>query len=124
MVFMVTLLVIVALGLPVLVVLALRRWGTDQAATEQSLLSPDAHTVSYVVPEGEDPTFARAALAHAGFVSVLDRSGDQRLVVRCEPGQREQVRSILEQTDHPTVEHGLLAHVPFDDEPVQAQPHT
>jgi hypothetical protein len=100
MVLMATLLVIGALGLPLLIVLALRAWGTDSARTESSLLSPEAHTVAYVVTEGEDPTFARAALTHAGFVSVLDHSGDQRLVVGCEPGQREQVRRILEQVDH------------------------
>jgi hypothetical protein len=112
MVLMATLLLVGALGLPLLVVLALRAWGTDTARTESSLLSPQAHTVAFVVPEGEDPTYARAALTHAGFVSALDRSGDQRLVVRCEPGQREQVREILERVDH----RGRLVHVLFDDE--------
>jgi hypothetical protein len=118
MVFMVSVIVLIALALPVLVVLALRAWGAEAAATEQSLLAPGAHTVVYVVPEGEDPTFARAALTHAGFVSVLDHSGDQRLVVRCEPAQREHVRMILEQTDHPSVgaHRGYAAHVHFDDE--------
>src|SRR5690242_5523613 len=114
MVFMVTLLLIGALALPVLLVLALRSWGEERAAVETSLLAPGAHTAAYVVPEGEDPTFARAALSHAGFVSVLDYSGEQRLVVRCEPGQREQVRRILEQTDHPAVDGH---HIHFADEP-------
>jgi hypothetical protein len=115
MVFMVTLLVICALALPVLLILALRSWGAQEAAIETSLLSPEAHTVAYVVPEGTDPTFARAALSHAGFVSVLDRSGDQRLVVRCEPGQREHVRRILEHTDDPAVDGH---HIHFADESV------
>ena len=114
MVFMVTLLVIGSLALPVLVVLALRTWGEEQAAIETSLLSPEAHSVAYVVPKGEDPTFARAALSHAGFVSVLDHNSEQRLVVRCEPGQREHVRRILEQTDHPAVDGH---HIHFADEP-------
>jgi hypothetical protein len=110
---MATLLVIGALGLPLLIVLALRAWGSDAAKRESTLLAPGAHTVAFVVPEGEDPTFARAALAHDGFDSVLDRTGDQRLVVRCEPGQREHVRAILECVDH-RVGPG---HVHFDDEP-------
>ncbi|MGA8248975.1 MAG: hypothetical protein WB797_18860 [Nocardioides sp.] len=120
MVFIVTLLVVSALGLPVLIVLALRRWGMKEAETERSLLSPQAHTVSYVVPEGEDPALARAALTHAGFVSVLDRTADQRLVVRCEQGERERVRAILEHVDHPTFDghHEDAAHVQFVDESV------
>jgi hypothetical protein len=120
MVFMVTLMVVVALALPVLIILALRAWGAEAAATEQALLSPEAHTVVFVVPEGEDPTFVRAALTHAGFVSVLDHSGEQRLIVRCEPGQREQVRAILEQTDHPSAggHPAYAGQVHFEDEPV------
>jgi hypothetical protein len=53
-------------------------------------------------------------------VTVLDRSGDQRLVVRCEPGQRERVRTVLEQVDHPTFDghHDHVAHVAFADERV------
>jgi hypothetical protein len=119
MVLIVTLLTLGALAFPVLFVLALRTWGKEKAETEKALLAPQAHTVSYVVPEGEDPTFVRVALSHAGFVSVLDRSGEQRLVVRCESGQRERVRAILEEVDHPSYDghHDQAAHVHFVDEP-------
>ena len=92
MVLMALLLLIGAFALPVLLMVALRAWGRE-TVIESSLLSPEATAWSaYVVPEGEDPTFSRAALGHAGFVSVLDHSGARRLVVRCEPDQREHVR--------------------------------
>jgi hypothetical protein len=114
MVLMALLLLIGAFALPVLLIVALRAWGTEQAVIESSLLSPEAHTVAYVVPEGEDPTFSRAALSHAGFVSVLDHSsGARRLVIRCEPDQREHVRATLEHI------HARTEHVQFADEPMQ-----
>jgi hypothetical protein len=113
MVLMALLLLIGALALPVLLIGALRAWGKEEAVIESSLLSPEAHTVAYVVPEGEDPTFSRAALSHAGFVSVLDHSGARRLVVRCEPDQREHVRATLEHIN------AWTGHVQFDDEPRQ-----
>lgn len=127
MVFMVTLLVLGTLVLPLLLVLALRSWGMQEEALETSLLAAGAHTVAYVVPDGEDPTFVRAALSHHGFVSVLDHGGghsgghggERRLVVRCEPGQREEVRGILQAADHPATygDPARAVRVLFDDEP-------
>jgi hypothetical protein len=114
----VTLLVVSVLALPVLVALVARRWGTEEARTESALRSPGAHTVRYVVPEGEDPAQVRAALTHARFVSVLDRGGDQGLLVRCEASQRERLRSIIEEVQH-TAFVGRLGdgdHVRFADE--------
>jgi hypothetical protein len=118
MVLAVSLLVLTVLVLPLLLVGMLRNWGRDAAETEKSLLAPEAHTVSWVVPEGEDPAVVRTHLAHAGFVSILDRSGDQRLVVHCEDGDRERVRSIIERTDHIAYDgHALHPHPHFEDDP-------
>jgi hypothetical protein len=84
---------------PALIVLALRQWGQQDARTETRLRSPDAHTLSYAVPAGEDPAPLRAALTHAHFTSVTGR-GDAGhcLIVECREGQRGQVREIIEQT--------------------------
>jgi len=102
MVLAATLLVLTVLVVPLLVIAMMRRFGLEEADTERTLLSPGAHTVSWLVPEGEDPALVRTRLAHEGFVSVLDRSGDQRLVVRCEPAEREQVRAVIAGTAHTT----------------------
>ncbi len=119
MVLAVTLLVLTVLVVPLLLIVAMRRFGMEQTATEQALLSPAAHTVSWVVPDGEDPALVRTRLAHAGFTSVLDHSGDQRLVVRCGPADRERVREIIARTEHATFDgQGLRPHqLRFDDDP-------
>jgi len=116
MVLAVTLLVLTVMVVPILLILALRGFGMKEVEAEEELLSPQAHTVSWLVPEGEDPALVRTRLSHAGFTSVLDHSGDQRLVIACEPGEREQVRAVIAQTDHLTfdghsAEPGLLRFV-------------
>jgi hypothetical protein len=97
----------------------MRRFGMEEAETEQALLAPDAHTVAWVVPEGEDSATVRTHLSHAGFTSVLDRSGDQRLVVECEPGDREMVRDIIAHAAHSTFDGRALqpSQLRFDDDP-------
>jgi hypothetical protein len=96
------LLVAIALALvvvPALVVLALRQWGRQDVQTESRLLSPDAHTLTYVVPTGQDPAPLRTALLHAHFSAVMGRgdAGDC-LVVECDEGERDRIREIIEQT--------------------------
>lgn len=95
MVLAVTLLVLTLFVVPLLVLGMVRRFGMDEAEKEQALLAPGAHTLAWVVPEGEDPALVRTDLAHAGFTSVLDRSGDQRLVVECEPADHARVHEII-----------------------------
>lgn len=119
MLFSLALLVLTVLTIPVLVLLSMRRWGQEEAETEARLMAPDAHAVKYVVPEGQDPVLVRAALAHAGFVSVLDTGGDQRLLVQCEPGQRSPVREAIESVGHPELagDRVSVTHAHFEDEP-------
>ncbi|MFZ2015721.1 MAG: hypothetical protein WAV00_18035 [Nocardioides sp.] len=119
MVLAVTLLVLSVMVIPLLVLGMMRRFGMEEAETERALLAPDAHTVAWVVPEGEDPATVRTHLSHAGFTSVLDRSGDQRLVVECEPGDREMVRDIIAHAAHSTFDGQALqpSQLRFDDDP-------
>ena len=114
-----TLLVLTVMVVPLLLLLVMRRFGREEADTERALLSPEAHTVSWVVPDGEDPALVRTHLAHAGFTSVLDHSGDQRLVVQCAPADRERVREIIAHTEHATFDgHALRpSQLRFDDDP-------
>src|SRR5262245_36190221 len=102
MVLAATLLVLMFMVVPIVLLLMLRSVGKEEAETEAALLSPDAHTVTWLVPEGEDPSLVRSHLAHAGFDSTFDHTGDQRLVIRCEPGEREQVREVIASTEHLT----------------------
>ncbi len=99
MLFAFTLFVLIALLLPVLFAMALRRWGLETAETERRLSSPQTPTVSYVVPEGQDPAFVRAALAHAGFETMLHRSDGQRLIVECDAAERDRVRETIEKVE-------------------------
>jgi hypothetical protein len=119
MVLAATLLVLTVLVVPLVLILMMRRFGMEQTDTEQALLSPESHTVSWVVPDGDDPALVRARLAHAGFTSVLDHSGDQRLVVQCGPAGRERVREIIARTEHATFDgQGLRpSQLRFDDDP-------
>ena len=108
MVLAVTLLVLTVMVIPLLVLGMMRRFGMEEAETEQALLAPGAQTVTWVVPEGEDPATVRTHLSHAGFTSVLDRSGDQRLVVQCEQGDQELVRDIIAHAAHATFDGRAL----------------
>lgn len=121
MLFAVTLLVLVALSVPVLVVMALRRWGLETAETERRLSSPQTPTVSYVVPEGQDPVFVRAALAHAGFDTMLHRSDCQRLIVGCAAGERDRVRETIENVERTGLDDREMpaGRVHFQDDPTQ-----
>jgi hypothetical protein len=120
MVLAATLLVVTILVVPLLLLAMMRRFGIEEAATEQALLSHETPTVSWAVPEGEDPALVRTHLAHAGFTSVLDRSGDQRLVVQCRPADRERVRDIIADSEHTTFDGHLLRsdELRFEDDPV------
>jgi len=119
MLFTVTLVVLVAMSLPVFLVLSLRRWGLERAETESRLHSPQAHIVSYLVPEGQDPAVVRAALGHAGFVTMMERGGDQRLVVECDAADRDRVREIIQHAERSGFdgEDMHLGHVRFEDDP-------
>lgn len=114
MVLMALLLGLTLIVVPVLVIASLRRWGLEEADTEDRLHSPRTHTVSYVVPPGQDPAVVRAALKHAGFVAVMDHGGDQRLLVECEAGQRNRAREVIE---HAGGLEQPVSHVHFEDDP-------
>jgi hypothetical protein len=120
MVLAVTLLVLMFMVVPILVLLMIRSVGKEEAATEEALLSPSAHTVVWVVPEGEDPSLVRTHLAHAGFDSAFEHSEDLRLVIRCEPAEREKVREVIAGTEHLTYDGPVPFGLPlrFADEPV------
>jgi len=119
MLFSVSLLVLTVLAVPVALILGARRWGMAEAAVDARLHSPSVHTVAYVVPEGQDPALVRVALAHAGFVTVLDRGGDQRLLVECAESRREQVRRLIADLGDQGLDGVRVAtgHVRFVDEP-------
>ncbi len=103
----------------VVVSLGLRTWTLGQARTEARLLSPDTHTVGYVVPEGQDPAVLMAAVTTAGYTAIVDTSGGtERLLVECDEHARGDVRRVLEGV-HSTAWDGSdsrVEHIVFDDE--------
>lgn len=103
----------------VVVMLSLRSWTLDEARAEAWLHDPETHTLSYVVPEGQDPAVLVAALAHAGFTARAElRGGVERLRVACDEEDRDRVRDIIE-TVHSTGFEGVemhVAHAVFEDE--------
>jgi len=90
---------VVVLGVPVVAVLALRRWGLQELGVEERLRAPQAHKVSFVVPAGQDPVVVRAALARAGLVTVVDVGTSERILVECEDADRERVRQVIEEVE-------------------------
>lgn len=111
-------LVVVVAGL--LVLRVARTWVLDEGATEARLRDPETHTLSYVVPNGQDPAVLMSALAHARFTAVTDTHGGiERLLIGCEETDRAQVRQVIEDA---IVARGTRTseHVSFDDEPENA----
>lgn len=98
---------------------ALRRITFDEVRTEQELERDDAPRVSYVVPSGEDAALVVAALSRAGFTAVghFER-GVERVLVRCEAGQRADVRHVIEHAEQvrSADPERYAGHVHFEDE--------
>jgi hypothetical protein len=111
--------VLVLFGI-VLVVFArgVTRWAEGETAKEAQLHAPDAHLVSYVVPDGEDPALVMAALTHAGFTSVEDTTGRrERVLVECEEEDRDRVRNVIEHVRHRRYDGAAVVdRVTFEDE--------
>jgi len=83
----------------------LQRLGRERQARHEQV-EQAAHTVRYDVPEGQDPAAVLVALSRAGFEAVADPSDVHRITIVCPlgPGQREEVRLLLEQETANTLE--------------------
>ena len=90
----------VLLVLGVAVALAMRSWVREEARTEALIESPETNTVSYAVPDGQDPAILAAALHQAGFTARAHLEGGfEVLRIACNEKQRAQVRSVIEHVD-------------------------
>jgi hypothetical protein len=96
----------------------MRRWSVAEARKDAELHAPGAHTVTYVVPDGEDPVGVIAALTHAGFLAVEDHSGvHDRVLVQCEAEDREKVRDVIAHVQRPGYDGpAVVNRVVFEDE--------
>ena len=104
----------------VLVLRVARTWVLDEGATEARLRDPATHTLSYVVPNGQDPATLMSALAHAKFTTVTDSHGGiERLLIGCEETERAQVRQVMEDAIHAAGTQAT-SHVSFEDDPENA----
>ena len=107
---------VVLLGLA----LALRRVTLDEGKTEERLRRPEAHSLTYAVPDGQDPAVLVGALAGEGFTAVAElEGGAEMLLVECpRPEDRAKVRSIIEQVTRTGFDGAEMhvAHVSFEDE--------
>ena len=105
-----------------LVLRGARRWVLDEGATEARLRDPETHTLSYLVPNGQDPVALITALAHANFTTVIDtHDGIERILVACEETDRAQVRHVLEAASIASSGGTRMTdHVRFEDEPGNA----
>jgi hypothetical protein len=109
----------VLLVLAVLVALALRSWGREEARMEALIESPETHTVSYVVPDGQDPAIVAAALHEAGFPARAHLEGGfEVLRIACAEQERDTVRSVIEHVDRTGFDGAPMhiAHARFVDE--------
>lgn len=98
-----------------------RRWVLDVGATEVRLHDPETHTLSYLVPAGQDPTDLMAALAHAQFTTAVDtHGGNEHLLVACEESDRSKVRKVLSDASNAGSGGTRMTHVTFVDEPKNA----
>jgi hypothetical protein len=105
--------------LVVVAMLVLRGWGRDEARMDAVLDSPGTHTVSYLVPDGQDPAILAAALHSAGFTARAHLEGGfEVLRIACDEAERAQVRSIIEHVDRTGFDGAPMhiAHAKFVDE--------
>ena len=101
----------VLLVLGVAVALAMRSWVREEARMEALIESPETHTVSYAVPDGQDPAILAAALHQAGFTARAHLEGGfEVLRIACNEQQRAQVRSVIEHVDRTGFE-GVPMHI-------------
>ena len=113
------LLSILALVAIVVVNLSLRSLVQGEKRTESALGDPHTPTLTYAVPNGIDPVVFAVAVKKAGYLSVVTEVGtSEALRVRCEPGDRERLRRVIEGVvlngyDGAAV---TLDHVVFEDE--------
>ena len=97
----------------------LRRVVRDEEIVERRLRAPNAHTVSYAVPNGVDPGDIRGAVLKGGFSSTLTTTDTREcLLVECEASDRDRLRQLIEGA-HETAYDGSeldLHPVVFEDE--------
>jgi hypothetical protein len=80
----------------VLVSAGMRRLAREESEVERRLRRPDAHTISYAVPNGVDPGEIRVAAARGGFTSIQATSGTREcLVVECQERDRARLRQLI-----------------------------
>lgn len=105
---MTAVLLLVTLMAAAVVMLAVGRWMRNESKTDARLHAPGAHTVAYVVPNGQEPALLMSALARAGFAVVAESlGGEEVLLIECEESDRATVRRVIETVlqaqaaDHP-----------------------
>ena len=94
----VTLAVVVVIVL-VVVGLMLKRFGSETAQRQEAVMTEARETLSYRVPEGQDPAAVLVALSRGGFEAVSAPGDSHLIVIECPMGvgqQREEVRTLLE----------------------------
>lgn len=113
------LLTIFALVAFVALAVSLRSLVEDEKHTEVQLRDPQTPTVTYAIPNGNDPVAFAVALKKAGFLSmVTDVGASQGLRVRCDSGDRERLRRVIEGVVVNAYDGSSLKleHVVFEDE--------
>jgi hypothetical protein len=92
-----TLVVVVVIVL-VVAGLMLKRFGAETARRQEAVMTEARETLSYRVPEGQDPAAVLVALSRGGFEAVSAPGDSHLLVIECPMGvsqQREEVRTLL-----------------------------
>jgi hypothetical protein len=104
------------LGLSVLVLAITRSQSLDYERTRTRLHQPGSQTLTYDIPDGQDPADVIVALGHAGYPAVEDSGhGHHQVLVFCPDGRlgdRPRVRAVIAQVRAPG-----SARVRFVDEP-------
>jgi hypothetical protein len=113
------LLSILALVVFIGVNVSMRKVVEDEKHTESELHDPQTPTVTYAIPNGIDPVAFAVAVKRAGYLSMVTEVGtSEALRVRCEPGDRERLRRVIEAVVVNGYDGSALAldHVVFEDE--------
>ena len=94
----VTLVIVVAVVLIAIGVM-LKRFGGETARRQEAVMNEARETLSYRVPEGQDPAAVLVALSRGGYEAVSAPGDSHLIVIECPMGvsqQREEVRTLLE----------------------------
>jgi hypothetical protein len=103
---------LVVLAIVVVLALGVRTWSSRRLHTSEQLAGPEAPTLDYHVPPGQDPVVVLSALTGDGFEATTDPADATLVHISCPAGlerARARARATIRSADATAIDHGAPA---------------